>query len=1480
MYLKTKQGHFLVRQLFLGLVVIGILSIIVYNMSLHNVYAQSSYTLLLDSYEEEQGTTGIGIPTYDEFNPHTIEFDYSGGEVTLSACPDAKCNWRADDAVKLSVTIPDGTVRSEMFTSMTNEVQADKISHLFEVGVNSINVVLVDLMGPVRGLPQPLYLIESTTALPEPDLENVTLPDGLLYSRYKNGGFSKDPVNTFTGAFIYTYSDISIAGRGPVPAFVRSYSSDSILISDLGVGWTHNYNMRLVKPSASSKDVVVLGPQGRADLYVHNADGSYTPPMAVTNTLEKNSGGTYRLTSKSQEYWVFNEIGLLQSIVDRFGNESSLTYNINNQVISVTDPASRGSLVFSYNNDNLLENVTDWIGREVSFTYDSINRLASVTNREGAVTTYGYDGTSQRLTTITDALNHVVVTNTYDSEGRVATQKDAVGLTTGQQTTFSYTTNPDGTKTTTVIYPQSSFESGWNFTEVHKHDESGNLIEQISKPTSIVNEWVTVTKSYDDYGNVTSTTDGLGQTTYFCYDVDYSGSAIPDSLGNLTRRIDPAPYSGADHPVTLYKYDTANNLIQEIPPKGISSTTTVTCLTDLSSILNLVYATDYVYDSQTHSFLESTSSYFTDPDTNAEITAKTTYDYADTNNPGMVTKMIPPRGNINQPADESFATIYEYGQSGPQAGMLLSVTTPLSAITTYQYDGVGRMTSMVEPRGNESGATASHYTWEYVYDDEDRQTFIKAPAPTSGGSQLVTEYRYDAVGNKTVIIDANGQVVRYDYDVRDQLEHVVQSPDTWTIPSSLPTNIITTTYEYDSLGFMTRVIRADGSSDERVTDYEYDGFGRVRIESQYPNWPTITPVLTTTYTYDNNNNLISEVDPLNQTTTFNYDNLNQIIEVDYSDNGTPDVDYIYDFHGNRLTMVDGTGTTSYVYDEWNRLEKVTSPGSIEVEYRYDRHSNRIELIYPDSDSVTYTYDEADRMTVVEDWDNRETTYDYFANGQVESVSHENGVTANYSYDNAGRMTQVWNKYGLDTFTRHIYTLDAVGYVTSTEEVLTDGRDPEPIDSSRTGIIDYQYDGMYRLTYEYRDLPHPQDEIVNEYEYDLVGNRTVHTMTDVPFSPDITIFTYDQADRIEEAEGEIDEIFTHDANGNMIKRGRYNNVLQFFDQANRLTQTNSALYTYDYVYDGDGNRTKIVRGSTVINSYVYDYNRALPVIIIDDEHKYVWGLDLLYADETGWFPETGWYLKDMLGSVRAIVDDEPEVQFYEEYDAFGNEGYSNRLYDQPFKFTGEMDDQEYTDTDYIYLRARYYDPIIGRFISRDSYAGSIATPLSLNRHTYVENNPVNLVDPSGHASNKVLHPCKHVNYSGGTFPLCVPEGVNLDANVRQAKLWRLIPYHLKHLWFANQVREGGVWDYKRAGYEYADFGNFHYGVIGAALGYSEYTLLVAGGAVQQATNTKAKLQGRRTVETDGTLLITPPYGDTAEDQYWVSQGYQYFINNYR
>jgi YD repeat-containing protein len=137
----------------------------------------------------------------------------------------------------------------------------------------------------------------------------------------------------------------------------------------------------------------------------------------------------------------------------------------------------------------------------------------------------------------------------------------------------------------------------------------------------------------------------------------------------------------------------------------------------------------------------------------------------------------------------------------------------------------------------------------------------------------------------------------------------------WTDPAVTPSPLTKTTYSYDHTGNLSRVLRATGDATyERAVDYTYDGLNRLRQETQYPSWPTTTPTLVSTATYDLASNRATAVDPLGQTTTFAYDARNRLTGLDYSDPATADVTYAYDANNNRTSLADGTGTTTYTYD--------------------------------------------------------------------------------------------------------------------------------------------------------------------------------------------------------------------------------------------------------------------------------------------------------------------------------------------------------------------------------------------------------------------------------------------------------------------------------------------------------------------------------------------------------------------------------------
>jgi RHS repeat-associated protein len=220
------------------------------------------------------------------------------------------------------------------------------------------------------------------------------------------------------------------------------------------------------------------------------------------------------------------------------------------------------------------------------------------------------------------------------------------------------------------------------------------------------------------------------------------------------------------------------------------------------------------------------------------------------------------------------------------------------------------------------------------------------------------------------------------------------------------------------------------------------------------------------------------------------------------------------------------------------------------------------------------------------------------------------------------------------------------------------------------------------------------------------------------------YTYDRLDRITSAVTPLGgTTYTPDANGNTVGRGTDTFA---FDQLKRLKQSVVAGSTATYAYDGDGVRVGQTAGG-VTTTYTHDVAAGLEVVIDDGARRYVWGPGLAYAVTT-----TGGAVDmvhaDGLGSVRALTDATGVVTQTYEYDAYGSLTVANGSRTQPFGYTGEPRDS----TGLVHLRARMYDPTIGRFMSRDSFAGLAELPLSQNRHAYVHGNPVNETDPSGHS----------------------------------------------------------------------------------------------------------------------------------------------------
>jgi YD repeat-containing protein len=261
--------------------------------------------------------------------------------------------------------------------------------------------------------------------------------------RHRSSVAVADPVDTSTGNFNLTRTDISVPTKGVPLAFTRHYNANSTFNGSLGLGWTHTYTFATADGPGS--DVEVRYPDGKSAVFDW-VSPNFVAPDGNFDTLTCTGGwnGTCTLTSKGQTVYSFSG-GKLASIADRNGNTTTVTWN-GSRLQTVTAPDGR-TLSFTTQTSGRITDISAPLSRSVSYAYVSTDNLSTVTDVEDGVTTYTWDASFVRVTKETDPLNHAVFTNVYDTSGRVQEQKDAVN----NITCFYYT----GTTSTTNCSSQT-----------------------------------------------------------------------------------------------------------------------------------------------------------------------------------------------------------------------------------------------------------------------------------------------------------------------------------------------------------------------------------------------------------------------------------------------------------------------------------------------------------------------------------------------------------------------------------------------------------------------------------------------------------------------------------------------------------------------------------------------------------------------------------------------------------------------------------------------------------------------------------------------------------------------------------------------------------------------------------------------------------------------------------------------------------------
>ena len=1033
--------------------------------------------------------------------------------------------------------------------------------------------------------------------------------------------------------------------------------------------------------------------------------------------------------------------GRITSVTDLNGNAQTYAYDGNGDLVSHTDPTG-GVSRYAYNRHHGLIDIRNALGTRVTRNeYDAGGKLVSMTDADGRQVTFAHNETANE-DIVTDRLGRQTKL-VYDAQGNVTRQERAVtieGVLVNAVTTSTYdalgnetsTTDPDGRRlaaafagilpttqtvdpaglslTTTMQYngrsdlTQATDPGGRGY--AFSYDANGNLTGASFPDTgalSVVN---------DARGEPVESVDATGTRTVLTRDVAgrviredvlASGGALLrrgdttwDANGNKTSETLHRTIGGTLTPLTTrYTWDAANRLVAVTDPLGgvrrteYDANGQVVAETDA-----LGRRTSFVYD---------------------VLGRRTRTNHADGT---FETVTYDAEGNEVATTDRAGRTsAHEYDEAGRRT----RTTLPDGSFERTIYTAAGRVAATIDARGNRT---------DYTYDAAGRQTATTLPPVPDGPGGVPSRPRlqtaYTALGAPATRTDPNGRVTSYTYEASGRLIRTTHPDGT------------STQQAWDAKGRRISVTNEEG----QVTTFGYDGLGRLVTIAGLPG--------DATYAYDEAGNVVRQTDALGRITTVAYDALNRATERRYPGGETER--YAYDAVGNLVASTDGLGrVTTFAYDATDRLTRKTLPGGATVTYAYTADGRR-SRVTDARGSTDYTYDALGRLATIAHPGGETLAYAYDANGNLASLTAP-GATQSYAYDALNRLVRADAPEGaataaFDLAGNPVRRSAANGVVTDStfdarnRASLISHKAPggstlasyaitySPA-SRRTRITEadgssdtFTYDAKGRLVSETRtgSAAHAATHV-----YDAVGNRVQTVRGGVSVA-----YTYDVNDRLlSDGSG----TYAWDANGDLASRTQGGVVTRYaFDPEHRLVSVTGGGVAESYAYDADGHRV-LAASPTSVRRLLVDArnNTGLPQVLEERDGngelaaRYTYGAERLAMSSGG---ATSNYLHDALGSVRGLTDANGLVSDRYAFDAYGLQVAASGASPNPYRYRAERFDGE---TGLYHLRARYYNPAVARFLSRDPFGGRPQSPLSLHRYLYANGDPIGFVDPTGRES---------------------------------------------------------------------------------------------------------------------------------------------------
>ena len=636
-------------------------------------------------------------------------------------------------------------------------------------------------------------------------------------------------------------------------------------------------------------------------------------------------------------------------------------------------------LLLTYDGNDRITSIVDSIGRTVRYTYNTQGTLQTVTDPESGITRYDYDP-QNRLTRVTDARGVIVAQNTYDANGRVIEQVQA----DGGKLRFAYTlvnplaatspvlqtvvTDPLGNETTYRFNPQGfviSVTDAEGQTKTLERQAGSNLLVSVKGSGSCnvcgASGDGDLFYTYDEFGNLETRTDALGNQVRFTYEPVFNKVAtLSDPLTSIVRLT----------------YDDRGNLLTSTDEKNNQTKFKYDAFGLRSEILDpLNQITSYTYDST------GNLARVTDPFGNF---SSINYD--------AVSRPIEVKNSLGKRVQIAYDRL----------NRIVSRTNANGETVNFKYDGVGNLLSIEDAKKNVNA---------FVYDSRNR--LFKRTTPLGNTDKRI----YDLNGNLVEFTDRRGQISSFTYDKLgqrtketyhdnstvayffDSQHRVIRAED------SLSGSFI---FTYDAAGRQTSYTNPQGSvqntfdgrsrltalsiAGQGSTNYSYDAAGNL-IEATMSGG-------TVSLVYDGLNRLTSLTRSNGIKSNYNYDALGRILKATHSRASTEisSQSYSYDSEGNRSFLETDSGSplkTKAAARAYNTENQLLSSGS--TTYTYDENGNRTSKV-SSSGTTTYSWDARNRLKSISGPTVGTITFFYdFADNLVTKATSSNGLNSSQSF---------------------------------------------------------------------------------------------------------------------------------------------------------------------------------------------------------------------------------------------------------------------------------------------------------------------------------------------------------------------------------------------------------------------------------------------------------------------------------------------------